>query len=101
MDSFVGFLLDVGAPLGLLVTTSDFTPAAKARAQGQGAPDIDLDVVPFDELAEWRPRKPTVGLTTGSKMATFSYLDNDGHLRTEPVDYSLARRLIEERDAPK
>jgi hypothetical protein len=101
VDAFVGFLLDVGAPLGLLVTTSEWTPAARSRAREQGAHDIDLDVVPFDELAVWRPRNPTVGITGGARLATCSYWDEDGQLRTETVSPDCARRLIEERTGRK
>lgn len=97
VDAFVGFLLDVGVPLGLLVTTGGFTRAAKDRALGQGSPDVDLDVVPFDDLAAWRPRNVTVATTAGTNTATFTYRGDDGRLRTEVVDPDLARRLSDER----
>jgi hypothetical protein len=100
VDAFVGFLLDVGAPLGLLVTTGGFSPAAKNRALFQGAPGIDIDVVPFDALALWRPRNPTVGVTSGTDTATFSYWDDAGGLHTEVVDRELAERLLRERGRP-
>jgi hypothetical protein len=95
VDAFVGFLLDVGVPLGLLVTQLDFTEAAKNRARGHRAPDIDLDVVPFDDLAKWRPKNATVATTVGTNTATFSFWE-DGRLQVEAVDPDLARRLLEE-----
>jgi hypothetical protein len=64
----------------------------------QGAPDIVLDVVPFDALALWRP--PTIAVTTGTDTATFTYRDDAGHLHTEAVDRASGERLLPERRRP-
>jgi hypothetical protein len=45
MDAFCGFLVDVGANKGVLVTTSGFTCGAAKRAKGA---DIDLRVMPLE-----------------------------------------------------
>lgn len=50
VDSFVGFLEDVGATLGIIVTNKGYTNAAKNRAKIKG---IKLDIVKFDEIDEY------------------------------------------------
>lgn len=51
-DRFVGFIDDLGVDLGLLVTTHGFSEAAKLRAEA--ARGVKCDVVPFEELEDWR-----------------------------------------------
>lgn len=97
VEAFGGLVDDVGAPLGLLVTTLGYSDAAKRRAEGFRT--VQLDVVPFDELAAWRPRRPTVAITAGTNTATLSYWEA-GQLHTELVDPDLARRVLEDRTEP-
>jgi NAD-dependent dihydropyrimidine dehydrogenase PreA subunit len=53
VDRFVGLLEDIGADMGLLITTVGFSKAAQDRAaQARG---VHLQVITFDELAEWAP----------------------------------------------
>lgn len=49
VDAFYGFLKDVGATLGVLVTTSSFTHGAEARAKGA---EIETLVIPYEEALE-------------------------------------------------
>jgi hypothetical protein len=44
---------DIGADLGLLITTSGFSRAAQRRAAR--ARGVQLDVITFADLAAWRP----------------------------------------------
>lgn len=53
VEMVMGLVDDVGTDIGLLVTTEGFTPAAKRRAKGARA--MWLDVVPYDQLADWEP----------------------------------------------
>lgn len=50
VDSFVGFLEDVGANVGIIITTQGYTKAAKNRAQIKL---IHLDVVDFNRFDEY------------------------------------------------
>lgn len=54
VDSFIGFLQDVGADFGFIVTNRGFSPAARRRALGSA---IRLDVVKFSDWdsfdAQW------------------------------------------------
>jgi len=49
MDAFCGFLDDVSANKGVLVTTAGFTSGAEKRAKGA---DIDLRVMPLEEAED-------------------------------------------------
>lgn len=53
VERFIGTLEDVGADIGLLVTTTGFSEAARARAKH--ARGIQLEVLTFEDLADWRP----------------------------------------------
>jgi Restriction endonuclease len=53
VERFIGTLEDVGADIGLLVTTSGFSQAARTRAKR--ARGVQLEVLTFEELAEWSP----------------------------------------------
>ncbi len=48
VDSMVGFMQDVGATFGGIVSTREFSKAAKKRAAAAG---IDLRIIPFDSPA--------------------------------------------------
>jgi len=50
VDSFVGFLQDVKANLGVIITNNGFTEAASNRAE---ANSIRLDIVEFEHLEEY------------------------------------------------
>lgn len=50
VDSFIGFLEDVGANLGIIVTNKGYSKAAKNRAKIKG---IRLDIVEFDTIEEY------------------------------------------------
>ncbi len=53
VDRFVGTIEDLRTDYGLLVTTEGFSDAAKNRAAN--ARGIRVDVVPYQDLAEWGP----------------------------------------------
>lgn len=93
VESFAGLLDDVGATIGLLVTTEGFTPAARRRAEAVRG--MILDVVQLDDLAKWRARKPTIAITAGASNGTLSFHDDDGTFHTEWVPLDLARRLLD------
>lgn len=44
---------DIGAPLGMLVTTEGYTDGAIRRAEA--ARGIDVEVIRVDELPQWEP----------------------------------------------
>jgi hypothetical protein len=52
VETFMGLVDDVQTDFGLLVTTAGYTEAAKNRAD---APGIRIEIVPYEELAEWEP----------------------------------------------
>jgi hypothetical protein len=54
VEAFLGLIEDIGTDMGLMVTTIGYTPAAKNRA-ATGPRGIRLDIVPYEELAEWEP----------------------------------------------
>jgi hypothetical protein len=53
VERFLGTLDDVGADIGLLVTTAGFSRAAQTRAKR--ARGLQLEVLTFEQLADWRP----------------------------------------------
>jgi hypothetical protein len=53
IDQFVGFVEDVGAEVGLLVSTIGMTPAAQQYAENVRG--IRLATMTLDELAKWSP----------------------------------------------
>src|SRR4051812_3690857 len=53
VEAFVGLVEDVGAAMGLLVTTEGYTQGALARAAS--ARGIRVQVVRVDELPTWEP----------------------------------------------
>jgi hypothetical protein len=53
VERFLGTLEDVGADIGLLVTTTGFSSAAQTRANRSRG--LQLEVLTFEQLAEWGP----------------------------------------------
>ncbi len=53
VEMAIGLVEDVGADLGLIVTTEGFSTGAKHRAKAVRG--ITLDVVPYEDLADWEP----------------------------------------------
>ncbi len=51
VDSFVGFLEDVGANIGIIITNKGFSDAAKNRANR--SPRIFIDVIELEKLEEY------------------------------------------------
>jgi hypothetical protein len=104
VEAFGGLVEDVGAPLGLMVTTEGYSRAAKRRADRFRG--MSLDVVELDELARWLPRRPSVAMTSGVPTATLSFWEGDRPV-TKVVERGLAERIAEEyqreeqRDAPQ
>jgi hypothetical protein len=53
VERFMGLLEDIGADMGLIITTTGFSEAGKRRAaRGRG---VHIDVVTFQDLARWTP----------------------------------------------
>ncbi len=50
VDSFIGFMEDVGANVGIIITNEGFSKAAMNRADVKG---IHLDIVEFNELEDY------------------------------------------------
>jgi hypothetical protein len=93
VETFAGLMDDVNVELGLLITTSGYSAAARRRAHHVRG--LRLDVVKLDDLAKWRPRRPTIAHTSGTDTATLTYTDN-GETLTEVVPREFANRLLEE-----
>ena len=53
VEAFVGLVEDVNTDLGLIVTTVGFSDAARHRALATRG--VRVEIVPFDELADWEP----------------------------------------------
>jgi len=53
VETVIGLVEDVGADLGLIVTTEGFSEGARRRARAVRG--ITLDVVPYEDLADWEP----------------------------------------------
>jgi Restriction endonuclease len=62
IESFIGFVEDVGADIGLLVTSSGTTESARSRASAERG--VRLEVLALDELVRWSPAG-TVATTYG------------------------------------
>jgi hypothetical protein len=88
-----GLLEDVDAALGILVTTKGHSRGATSRAfHCRG---LSLEVVKFDDLAAWLPKKPTVAWTTNSDSATVTWWNDDRTImRTDRITLELAQRLV-------
>ena len=53
IESFLGMIDDVGADIGLLVTSSGTTGTAMTRANAERG--VRLEILPLDELMRWSP----------------------------------------------
>jgi hypothetical protein len=62
IDSFIGMVGDVGAEVGMIVTSSGSTAAAQARAKAERG--IQLEMLGLNELVQWSP-PGTLGITYG------------------------------------
>jgi hypothetical protein len=91
VEQFIGLLDDVGAPLGLLVTTQGFSDAARKRARG--ARGVLLDVVAYDELLLWQLRNASVSLTHGATFGSVVYF-NGADFVTRTISRELAEKLL-------
>lgn len=85
VEKLIGMVEDVDATLGVLVTNTGASKAAYRR----GGRSVQVEVVPFDDLAQWLTRLPTVSHTPGSDWATLTYHDGS-KLRTETVSVDFA-----------
>jgi hypothetical protein len=57
VEAFMSFVKDVGADLGIMVTTRGYSSAAKRRVEGEPFRLHEvpfIDIVEFDELDQWR-----------------------------------------------
>lgn len=89
IERLLGLVEDVAADRGLLITTTGATRAAYRRA----GHSIQIEVLPFDDLAKWTELLPTVALTTGASHGTVSYFDGEAMV-TEYVEREYAERLL-------
>ncbi len=53
VDQFVGFMADVEAHIGILITNKGYTASAQERAKSDPQ-SIYLEVIPFDKLSTWK-----------------------------------------------
>ena len=53
VDQFVGFMADVEAHIGILITNKGYTPAAQERAKSDPQ-SIYLEIIPFEKLSKWK-----------------------------------------------
>jgi hypothetical protein len=61
-ESFIGMVEDIGAEIGMIVTSSGATPAAEERARAERG--IRIEMLPLSELVQWSPRG-TLSITFG------------------------------------
>ena len=54
VESFIGFLHDVKANKGLLITNRGFTKAAQARAENDSHVDLDIRIINFEQLEQFQ-----------------------------------------------
>ena len=93
VDRFLGLVLDVRQPLGLMITNVGYSKAALQRAKEN--PGVSLDVVELDHLAGWEARLPTIAYTAGTNTATATTTTSDGATYTQVIDLGIARRILE------
>jgi hypothetical protein len=89
VEKLVGLVEDVDASMGVLITNAGASKAAFRR----GGRSVQVEVVPFDDLARWVERLPTVAHTMGTDTATLSYYDGS-HWHTELVDAEFAEAVL-------
>lgn len=84
IESFIGMIDDVGAEIGMLVTSSTTTAAAEARARAERG--VRLKVLPLEELMRWSPpgtMTATYGLPA-ERMADAEQVLRDAGFRVRP-----------------
>lgn len=54
IESFIGFLHDVKANKGVLITNRGFTKAAQARTENDSHVDLDIKIIDFDKLEHFQ-----------------------------------------------
>lgn len=84
VDGFIGFLEDIKANLGIIITNQGFSPAAKNRAD---AKDIRLEILSFEEFEEFD--------FTGMYEEIF---EEDAGLDPLPDDQGVSDRINEHDD---
>lgn len=92
VDRLIGLVDDVEAHLGILVTNRGASKAALRR----GGRSVQVQVVPFDDLASWAERMPTVAHTAGTETATLTYWDGTTW-QTELVTAEFAEAVLRRR----
>jgi Restriction endonuclease len=96
VEAFIGLVDDVGADLGVLVTTEGFTAGAAARAASVRG--IRVQVIPLSELPTWEPPLVLCDLCAEAvgedALPGMAYVDSvvdvestDGELVTVTVGY--------------
>lgn len=88
VEMFIGMVEDVGAPLGLLVTTNGYTKGAVARAKAERG--IHVEVIPLDELWQWNPPlldcEVCALAVPEESMPGMAYIDQLADIETEDGD---------------
>jgi hypothetical protein len=54
VESFIGFLHDVKANKGVLITNNGFSKAAKSRAENDSHLDLSIEIIEFNRLSEFQ-----------------------------------------------
>jgi len=89
VESFIGMVEDIGAPLGMLVTTEGYTDGAIRRAEA--ARGIDVQVIRVDELPQWEPPLITceicVEAVSDDALPGMAYIDRIEDVALEDGDY--------------
>jgi hypothetical protein len=95
VEAFAGMVDDVGADMGLLVSSAGYTLPARRRAASCSG--LTLEVLRLDELADWLRRRPYQAVTSGASTGTFTYWDESGVLRTDTVPVAVVRAAMQAR----
>lgn len=89
VEAFVGLVRDVGAPMGLLVTTEGFTSGARTRVAAERG--IHIQVVRVEDLPRWEPPLITCescGESVGPEsMPGMVYADHESEIETEDGEW--------------
>ena len=83
IDAFAGFVDDVDAKRGLLITNGGYTKAALRRAHFAPG-DLELDVLNFDELKQWQA------------FGGIPYVGDKGFLVPAPLGWVIDLERIED-----
>jgi hypothetical protein len=88
VEAFIGLVEDVGAAIGLLVTTKGYTQGALARAAAVRG--IRVQVIRVDELPSWEPPLISCELCADAipedALPGMAYIDQQEELETEDGD---------------